>query len=74
MSTHLEPKTGTTHIAPGSDPATLGSLARPRRRHDRSKYPWRQQRLRRKLIQVSLTSSAALLFMFGALYILLHAH
>src|SRR6185369_3814472 len=47
------------------------ALVRPRRKHDRTKYPWRRQRLRRKVIQFTLMSSAAVLFLVGALYLLL---
>jgi hypothetical protein len=54
-------------------PPYAGTLSRPRRKHDRSKYPWRAQRLRRKVIQTTLVSSLALLFLCGALYLMLTA-
>lgn len=46
-------------------------LPRVRRKHDRTKYPWRQQRRRRKLRQTTVASALALLFLFGTLYFLL---
>jgi len=47
------------------------ALVKPRRKHDRTKYPWKRERMRRKVIQFTLMSSAAVLFLFGALYVLL---
>jgi len=56
---------------PGGMPPHTGTLVRRRRRHDRSKYPWRYQRMRRKLIQMTIVSSLALLFLCGVLYMMI---
>ena len=69
MATHADRGTG-TH-APERAEIPIPLPARSRRRHDRTKYPWRQQRRRRKVIQVTLVSSLALLFLCGALYVML---
>jgi hypothetical protein len=79
MGAHLDveggPGTNPTNggARPGAIPPYAGTLVRPRRKHDRSKYPWRAQRLRRKLIQITLVSSVALLFLCGVLYMMLTA-
>jgi hypothetical protein len=56
---------------PGALAPYVGTMARSRRRHDRSKYPWRYQRFRRKLIQITVVSSIALLFLCGVLYMMI---
>ena len=72
MPTDLDPGPGRAPEV-ADLPTHVGTIRRHRRRHDRSKYPWRYQRLRRKLIQITLVSSLALLFLCGALYVMLTA-
>jgi hypothetical protein len=69
MTTEANPNVPPSRGEP-SLPAGI-ALVRPRRKHDRTKYPWKRERLRRKVIQFTLMSSAAVLFLFGALYLLL---
>jgi hypothetical protein len=75
MAAHVNGGTGTEGTEgggiPGPIPPYAGTLVRRRRRHDRSKYPWRYQRFRRKMIQITVVSSIALLFLCGALYVML---
>jgi hypothetical protein len=51
----------------GALPATI-VVPRARRKHDRTKYPWKEQRRRRKLVQVTVVSTVGLLFLIGVLY------
>src|SRR5215471_15035567 len=75
MATQMDGTAGAPGIGDGNAAERLpgaitpfGSRPHRRRRHGRSKHPWRSQRRRRKLIQITLVSSLALLFLVGVLY------
>lgn len=81
MATQMEERSGPHGAeAPGARSSysdvnlPLSPHPRHRRRHDRTKYPWRYQRLRRKLIHITVASSIALLFLFGSLYLMIAAN